>query len=181
MKGRYDNGVPQSAQKAVVAPVYGAVATLESRTLLVLAGAESPDDAAELIKERRLEVLDLGQLWHAVHWILARRAGADPADPLSWAVVGRTRLPALDRGRGAPGMVEPEKMAAVVAALGELGTKTARLRFDPAAMDDAGIHPGTWRTAPIARAHELLDYLKPLHALYRRAMKQGAGAVGYRY
>ena len=181
MKGSYHNEEFRAAQSAPPSVVYGAVASLEPRTLAVLFEAVSPDDAAELIKERRLEVLDLGEDWHALHWMLARRPEVEPAAPLTWAVLGHVFLKQLDRGGGAPGIVQPRDAKLVADALAELAPKTARLRFDREAMDRAGIYPGRWRSNPPRKPSELLSYLKPLAALYRRAAKAGAGTVGYRY
>ncbi len=161
--------------------IYGALATVEPAILDALADAVSPDDAFELVKERRHEVYDLGEMWHGVHWLLARRACAGEADPASWAVLGRQSLPRLDRGRGAPGLVRPHDVPAVAAALARLDPKTARLRFDAEAMDREGIHPASWRRCPIARPGELAGHLLPLAALYRRARKEGFGTVGYPY
>jgi hypothetical protein len=161
--------------------IFGAVATLEPRTLAVLREAESPDDAAELIKERRLEVVDLDEHWHALHWLLARRATPIDSEPITWAILGRTLLPRLDRGRGAPGFVDADEARLVADALANLGPKTARLRFDAGAMDSSGIYPQTWGLGGTARPHELLSYLKPLSSLYRRAARSAAGVIGYRY
>lgn len=162
-------------------PVYGAVAAIDVRTVAALEGAESPDDAFELVKERRLDQFDLGERWHAVHWLLARCAGPGAEDPASWAVLGRSILRPIDRGLGPPGLVEPPHVAAVASALSALEPKAARRRYDAEAMDRAGIHPGTWRRGGVARPHLLVADLGPLAAFYRRARKAGAGTVGFRY
>ena len=129
------------------------------------------DDDAEMPEPE----LDLGKLWHAVHYLLAGTAwdtgdGAAGAAVLGGADIGE------DGGYGPARILKPDLVRAIAAALDATDPQTLRARFDADAMAAADIYPNIWTRGGID-ASDLIAAFAELRRFYRAAADGGQAVV----
>ncbi len=115
---------------------------------------------------------DVDQAWHGLHFMLSGQADGGEG-PLAWAVRGGTPT-GPDLGHGPARALSPQQVRDVAAALDALGDADFCERFDPPAMEAAGIQPvGVWGRLGQHALDDLLDALHGLTAFYRDAVQRG--------
>ncbi|MBB2893874.1 hypothetical protein FHU39_003910 [Flexivirga oryzae] len=114
-------------------------------------------------------VLDLDKAWGGVHWLLTGDVGPT-GGALSEAIMGGEPF-GDDRGYGPASLLDAGGTAATAHALRQVGNDTLRDRFDPAAMEEAGIYPSIWDEDDV-----LDEYLLPKVDLLRAFYDAAAGA-----
>jgi hypothetical protein len=122
------------------------------------------------------DFLDVGKLWHGLHFVLTGAEGeADP--PLGLAVLGGEEC-GKDTGYGRPRFLSADQVRAVATALDRPSVEAALAGYLPADLDAAKIYPRDWRANP-ERMRELAEWLGYLVAFYREAAEQGKVVIKY--
>jgi hypothetical protein len=120
-------------------------------------------------------LVGIEKAWHGLHFLLA--ADAEPtATPLGQAILGGEPL-GDDLGYGPARVHGPAQVAAVAAALASTSVAELRGRYDPAALRDARIYPGTWDD-PDDRDW-LLAAFDDVRRFYAEAAARGSAALIY--
>jgi hypothetical protein len=137
------------------------------------------DPRAEIaaIRESDDDVLPnvgLEKSWHGLHYLLT--GSADRAEgPLAFLISGGESFEA-SLGYGAH-LLTPDDTAAVDAALFGVSDETLWSRFDPEAMEDAGVYPSIWDEAEDELREEYLSYFHELKQVVRTAAQRRMGLL----
>jgi hypothetical protein len=122
------------------------------------------------------DVLDVGKLWHGMHFLLTGAAWeADP--PLGLAVLGGQEC-GKDTGYGRPRFLEVDQVREVASALARFSAGSAAAEYSPGAFDAAGVYPRNWRAVP-SRVRQAVKWLDDLAAFYREAAARGQVVIKY--
>lgn len=118
--------------------------------------------------------IDVDKAWHGIHYILTGREDVG-TEPLSWAVLGGEEV-GDEIGYGPARFLQPEQVNGIAAWLPD--DTVFKTRFDPQAMEKAGIYPeAIW----VRDGDDALDYLlenyRELVAFYKSAAERGDGAI----
>lgn len=117
---------------------------------------------------------DLDKLWHGVHWLLTGSA-EESADGLGAVLFGGAEV-GEDLGYGPARLMRPAEVAAVYRALAAVPESELLARFDPVAMERAGVYPsGIW-----GRPEAFSDLIPALHDVveqYAAAVAHGDGLL----
>lgn len=118
--------------------------------------------------------IDVDKGWHGIHYLLTGRSDAG-AEPLSWAVLGGEEI-GDEIGYGPARFMAPEHVRSVA---GSLPADTVfRSRFDPPAMEKAGIYPeAIWVRDGDGALDYLVENYRGLIAFYKSAAERGDGAI----
>lgn len=119
--------------------------------------------------------ITLDKAWHGLHFLLTGTAW-DTSTVLGQAVLGGTARWSPDDDPAAPRLLEPDVVAAVADALARVSDDELRRRFDPAALQQADVHPGIWHEAAVLDTY-LLPHLASLRRLYTTAAAHGQGVL----
>ncbi|MCA9640728.1 MAG: YfbM family protein [Polyangiaceae bacterium] len=122
-----------------------------------------PDAVQALLGSEPLpdwEMLDLGELWHGIHWLLAGSTW-DGALPAAFLVTGGHPLTESLSEYQVRGF-RPAEVSRIAELLQGISRDSLQARFDPDAMDSAGILPEEfWGQEP--EAFDLvLEYFEPM-------------------
>lgn len=119
--------------------------------------------------------IDVDKAWHGIHFMLTGSAESGPA-PLCWAVLGGEEV-GDDVGYGPARILRPDHVRKIARELASIDETAFKARFEPKAMEAAGIYPPIWvRDAEEALEYLVENYLK-LVAFYRGAAARGDGAI----
>ena len=117
---------------------------------------------------------DLDKLWHGVHWLLTGSA-EESADGLGAVLFGGAEV-GEDLGYGPARLMPPAEVAAVYRARAAVPESERLARFDPVAMERAGVYPsGIW-----GRPEAFSDLIPALHDVveqYAAAVAHGDGLL----
>lgn len=118
--------------------------------------------------------IDVDKAWHGIHYILTGREDVG-TEPMSWAVLGGEEV-GDEIGYGPARFLQSEQVHGIAAWLPD--DTVFKTRFDPQAMEKAGIYPeAIW----VRDGDDALDYLlenyRELVAFYKSAAERGDGAI----
>lgn len=133
-----------------------------------------PDALAQLLGENREEA-GLGVYWHGVQYLLAGRAKG-VRGPFAWFTSGGAKL---GRTTGGPvRYLSPKQVSELAKALAdETPDDLGDGIFDEAAMDAAGVYPGTWVRS--GKDYDALGTMRELYAYVQEfLMKQSSAGKG---
>lgn len=133
-------------------------------------------DVWELLEEP-VRTVDVDKAWHAVHAVLTGRADEDDT-VLGRAVLGGTEF-GEDEGYGPARLLAADEVAAVSAALDELGPVGFEDRVDVEALARLSVYPSVWddgEEASELRAW-LLESFVVLAGAFRAAASEGRAMV----
>lgn len=134
-----------------------------------------------ILKEAAVGVgaLDLDKAWNGIHWILTGEiAGGDP--PLSKIIYGGTEI-GEDMGYGPARYLTAQDVREVADALSVLPRDSLRQRYDPAAMDEAGVYPSGWADEPEEGLTWLLERFDLMAPYFQDAAKKGNAILTFLY
>lgn len=111
--------------------------------------------------------LDIDKAWHGIHFLLtASEWEGEP--PWSWVILGGTAI-GPDVGYGPARYLSPDQVNEVAQALASLSRNELAERFDPVAMDNAGIYPEIWERDGPDGLEYLLSYYDEVVKYYQEA------------
>lgn len=124
------------------------------------------------------EVVDLDKAWHAIHFMLTgQQYGGTP--PLSNAVFGVEPIGEEDVGYGPALGTSADVAKQIATALSAISDQEFAARFDPEALNSAGIYPQIWDEG----AEVLNDYIMPnflaLRGFYQKAAENGLAVITF--
>lgn len=125
-----------------------------------------PDDA-ETASDHDL---DVDKAWHAIHFLLTGQVW-EGQPPLANAVLGGDPISDEDVGYGPARYLLPEDVQQVANALFDVSQQALLARFEPQALNKAGIYPPGWRGNP-----EELEYIGRYYDLLRDYFRAAAQA-----
>lgn len=118
--------------------------------------------------------IDVDKAWHGIHYLLVGREEAG-TEPLAWAVLGGEQV-GDEMGYGPARFLQPEQVHDIAAWLPD--DTVFKSRFDPKAMEKAGIYPdGIWEGDGDGTLDFLLENYRELVAFYKSAAERGDGAI----
>jgi Domain of unknown function (DUF1877) len=118
--------------------------------------------------------IDVDKAWHGIHYLLSGKADVG-AEPLSWAVMGGEEI-GDEVGYGPARFLEPELVRNIAAWLPD--DSVFKSRFDPQAMERAGIYPEViWVRDDTDALEYLVENYRELVAFYKSAAERGDGAI----
>jgi hypothetical protein len=115
------------------------------------------------------ERVSLDKAWHGLHYLLSGSVEPTP-EPLGQVVLGGTEIGG-DHGYGPARYLEPAQVREIAAALAAIDRGEMSSRFDPKAMDAAGVYPGQWHEE--GNLDWLLEALDDLTAFYESVAARG--------
>src|SRR5262249_61557368 len=116
------------------------------------------------------DCLDVGKLWHGMHFLLTGAAWeAEP--PLGLAVLDGEEC-GKDTGYGPPRWLDVDQVREIATALDGFSVEGALAKYSPADLDAAKVYTTNWRENP-ERMQEAAEWLGYLTAFYREAAEQG--------
>ncbi|MCC6385947.1 MAG: DUF1877 family protein [Dehalococcoidia bacterium] len=119
--------------------------------------------------------LDIDKAWHGLHYLLTGSADEAPG-PLGDAVMGGREI-GPDLGYGPMRALDAARVAQTSTALDALAPGALGSRFDPSAMEAAGVYPGGW-SEPGTRVW-LLETFEDVRGFYREAASAGHAILLY--
>ncbi|HEU0013484.1 MAG TPA: YfbM family protein [Longimicrobium sp.] len=150
--------------RAIAAQLGSAMEELYAKEMEELRGAGiSPDDVAP--------VLDIRKNWHGLHYLLTgSEAGGE--GPLARAVLGGREI-GDDMGYGPVRLLDAAEAAAAAEALDAVRVEDLTGRFDPEAMEIAGIYPSGWGDPDYDALDDLLTAFELVRGYYLDAQAAG--------
>ena len=130
------------------------------------------DEEAEPVLDPRQ--LDVEKLWHGVHWLLTGTV-EETSEGLGAVLMGGVPL-GDDIGYGPARLMRPDEVASVYRALVAVPESECIARFDPVAMNDAGVYPQIWDRA-WTLPEGLLPALRSIVEQYAVATARGDGLL----
>ncbi|MBX3411755.1 MAG: YfbM family protein [Pirellulales bacterium] len=121
---------------------------------------------------------DLQKSWHGLHYLLTGES-ADAPLPLGFIFASGEPIEELDAGYGAPCWISPEQAREVHFALDRLSDEELWARFDPEAMNQAGIYPMIWDEGEGDLREEYTMYFHELKKLVADAAEKNKGLVSH--
>ncbi|MEP9401995.1 DUF1877 family protein [Sphingomonas silueang] len=122
-----------------------------------------------------LDFLDLGEAWHALHYLLTGSA-EDVGHPLGIIIAALPELGADEHGEGGIGLIAPDRMLAFADALDAQDDAALARRFAPKAMAKADVYQ-----ADALRGADALDYVMQgvpaLRQFAAQCRRTGDGAI----
>lgn len=119
-------------------------------------------------------LVDLDKAWHGIHWLLTR--SPDATDDITSEAIFANRSVATDLDHGPAGLLDPERVRAVEAALAALPVAELASRVDLRAMAVADVYPNIWDESDVFD-----EYLAPaydqLRAFYADAARAGDAVI----
>jgi hypothetical protein len=119
--------------------------------------------------------LELHKMWQGLHFILTGTAWNN-SGPLGQAILGGDDV-GPNLGYGPARLRAPEQVRATSEALSTIAVADFRRRFDPSAMDAAGVYPGIWMRERDTILDELVPLFENLRAFYRNTATRHYGAL----
>ena len=146
---------------------------------------QAPGDAEEILYPDEDEdgltrdSFSADKAWHGLHYLLTGTA-YEGEPPLAWAVCGDEQLDDADIGMGGAGVLTPQQVREVAAALAAVSPKTLRARYDPQRMTALKIYPDVmW----LRDGQEALDWVmtqfEPLVRFYADTAARGDAVFIY--
>ncbi len=87
--------------------------------------------------------IDLEKAWHGIHYLLTGDASGGER-PHCYLMDGGSPVGDIDVGYGPAMLLSKDQVKEFSDALGKLSEEQLKERFDPEAMDKAGVYPGVW-------------------------------------
>lgn len=118
-------------------------------------------------------LLDIGKDWHALHYLLTGTPW-ETGPGVAHTVLGGVET-GEDTGYGSPRLLTAAETAEVAAALAALDEAQVMARYDPDAMNDADIYPGSDDYDD--EREELADTFRVVRDYYATARDRGFGMI----
>ncbi len=147
---------------------------------------KSEMEALQVDPERVLEFLDdddsedvyaidVDKAWHAIHYMLTGSADGGP-EPACLAILGGIEI-GEDLGYGPPRLLNAEDVSRIASLLESLPPDTFAKRYDPKAMDAAGIYPEIWERDGDEGLDYVLEWYQVLRTFYLDARGRHDGVL----
>lgn len=125
--------------------------------------ARDPDGVSDLFHfDGRPGTLDLHKAWDGLRYLLT---GGNSDPPLGLAILGGEPI-GEDGGYGPPLYLTADRVAVVAEHLVDVTRESLSARYDPEAMDVAGLYPNVWARDGAGSLDWLLVYFDRLKAFY---------------
>lgn len=118
------------------------------------------------------DALSLEKSWHGLHYVLTGTAD-EGAPPLNFLLAGGSPLGDEEAQR----LITADQVKAIAAALKPIGEQEFAARFDPAALDEAGVYPQIWDEPLDDLLEEYSGYFQQLKSLVVRAADSNSGLL----
>ena len=119
--------------------------------------------------------IDVDKAWHAIHYMLTGSADGGP-EPACLAILGGVEI-GEDLGYGPPRLLNAEYVASVATLLESLTPDIFAKRYDPKAMDAAGIYPEIWERDGDEGLDYVLEWYQVLRTFYIDARGRHDGVL----
>jgi hypothetical protein len=119
--------------------------------------------------------LDLDKAWHGIHYLLTGTTSTSKG-PYGQVILGGQDL-GPDLGYGPPRFLTNADVAKVSKALGDVPADQFRRRYDPKAMDVAGVYPQVWKRKGPKGLDWLQSAFQELVVFYARAANQRMAVI----
>jgi len=123
------------------------------------------------------EELDMGKLWHGVHFLLTGSAW-EGDEPACYLLHGGETIGDIDVGYGPARSINPQQVKAFHEFLKTINRKEIEKRFDQDAFARNEIYPSIWKNGSDRESIDYLDtYIQELRDFLEVGAKTSCGAV----